>query len=140
MVALLLRNMGRIAVGSAVGLCARPVCQGSMGTRSGRAIPYTNIDNRVVAKVLIAADDGVALLILEAHARAARGSRVETVEVLDGGDDGLGGVMGVDLDPHGYARTVLMGVLNQLELDGPRDGWLVVLRLSKLHDAGVSTH
>lgn len=111
-----------------------------MGARSGRTVANTNIDDRVVAEILISANNGIALLILEAHARAACGSRVEAVEVLDGGDDGLGGVMRVDLDPHGYARTVLVGILHQLELDGARDGGLVVLGLNELHDAGVATH
>lgn len=111
-----------------------------MRTRGRRTIPDPNIHDRVVTEVLISANDSIALLILKAHARAARGSRVETIEILDGGDDGLRGVMRVNLDPHRYARTVLVGILDQLKFDGPRNGGLMELGLRKLHDAGVSTH
>lgn len=111
-----------------------------MGARSGRAIADTDINDRIVTEVLISADDGVALLILKAHARAACGSWIEAVEVLDGGDNRFGGVMRVDLDPHRNARTVLVGVLHQLELDGARDGGLVILGWNELHDPGVATH
>lgn len=93
-----------------------------------------------MAEVLVATNNRVALLILKAHAGASCLSRVETVEVLDGRDDGLSRVMRVDLDPHGYARPVLVGVLDQLELDGTGNGGLVVLGMYKVHDAGGSAH
>lgn len=111
-----------------------------MGTRSGRTIADTNINDRVVTEVLVSADDGVALLIFKAHTRAACWGGVEAVEVLDSRDDGLGGVMRVDLDPHRDARTVLVGILDQLELDRAGDGGLVILGRNKFHDAGVATH
>lgn len=111
-----------------------------MGPRSRRTIADTNIDDRVVTKVLVTANDGVTLLILETHARAACGSRIEAVEVLDSGDDGLSSVMRVDLNPHRNARTVLVGIFDQLKLDGAWNGGLVVLGLNELHNAGVATH
>lgn len=111
-----------------------------MGPRSGRTIADTNIDDRVVTEVLVTADDSITLLILKTHARAACGSRIEAIEVLDGGDDRLRGVMRVYLNPHRYARTVLVGILDQLKLDGTWNSGLVVLRLNELHNAGVATH
>lgn len=48
--------------------------------------------------------------------------------------------MRVDLDPHGYPRSVLVGVFDELELDGAGNGRRCVLRLCELHDAGVSAH
>jgi hypothetical protein len=74
---------------------------GGVWARSGRTIADSHVHNRVVAEVLIPSDDGVAVLILEADAGTARGAWVQTIEVLDGGDDGLCCVMGVDLYPHG---------------------------------------
>lgn len=111
-----------------------------MGSRSGRTIADANIDYRIVTKVLISADDGVALLILETHARAACGSRIKTIEILDGGNDRLSGVMRVDLNPHRNARTILVGILDQLKLDGAWNGGLVVLGLNELHNACVTAH
>lgn len=142
MLALLLRTVGRVPVGSVVGLFAGAIRRRNMRSRGRRTVPNANVNDRVVAEVLISADDGVALLILKAHPGAACGSRVEAVEVLDGGNNGLGGVMRVDLDPHRYARPVLVRVLNQLELDRPGDrGCLVrVSGLCELHDGSVSTH
>lgn len=110
-----------------------------MGPRGRRTISDTHVHNRVVTEVLVAANDGVTLVVLEAHARAASRGGVQAIEVLDGGNDGLSGVVGEDLDPHGYPRPVLVRVLDELELDRPRDSGLPVLWLSKLHDAPVST-
>lgn len=132
--------MAGIAILGVIRLCAGLSCQCSMGARGRGTVPNTDIDNRVVAEVLVAANDGVTLVVLEAHARAAGRSRVQAIEVLDGGDDGLSCVVGVDLDSHGYPRPVLVRVFDELELDGPRDRGLLVLWLCELHDGGISTH
>lgn len=47
-------------------------------------------------KVLEARDERVAMTVLEDDASAL----VQTVEVLDGGNDGVGRIMRVDVDSH----------------------------------------
>lgn len=111
-----------------------------MWARGGRTISNTDVDNRVMAKVLVATNDGITLVILETHTRAASLSGVETIEVLDSGNNRLSGIVRVDLDPHGYPRPILVRVLDELELDGSRDSMLLVLWLCELHDSCVSTH
>lgn len=141
MLALLLRPVGRVTICSMVRRSNRAVRRrGVVGTRCRRVIPNADIHNRVVAEVLVATNDSVALFILKAHARAPCLGRIETVEVLDGRNDRLGSVMRVDLDPHGYARPVLVRVLDQLELDGPGNGGLVILGVYEVHDGGVPAH
>lgn len=140
MLTLLLGTMDRIAILRIVGRRAGAIRQGGRRTRSRGPVSHANVDHRVVTEVLVATDDGITLIVLEADAWAGCGGGIQAVEVLDSGYDGLSGVMRVDLDPHGYPRTVLVRVLDQLELDGAGDGRLCVLRLRELHDAGVSAH
>lgn len=140
MLALLLGAVDRITILRIVRRCGGAICQGGRRTRSRGPVSDTNIDNRVVTEVLVPTDDGITLIVLEADARAGCGGGIQAVEVLDSGDDGLSGVMRVDLNPHGYPRSVLVGVFDELELDGAGDGRLCVLRLCELHDAGVSAH
>lgn len=111
-----------------------------MWPRGRRTVPNTHINNRVMAEVLVAANNGVSLVVLKAHTRAASRSGVQAIEVLDGGNDGLSSIVGEDLDSHRYPRPVLVRVLDELELDGPRDRGLLVMWLSELHDSCVSTH
>lgn len=140
MLALLLRPMSSVAV-CMVRLSTRAVRRRSIvRTRSGRVIPNADIYDRVVAEVLVATNDSVALFILKTHAGTPCLGRVETVEVLDGGDDRLGSVMWVDLHPHGNARPVLVRVLDQFELHRPGNGGLVVLGVDEVHDGGVPAH
>lgn len=98
---LLLRALDGEAILGIEGLGARLARLSSVWTRSGRAIADSHVHNRVVPEVLIPSDDGVPMLVLEADAGAACGARVQAIEVLDGGDDGLSGVVRVDLYPHG---------------------------------------
>lgn len=138
-VGLLVGAMDRICILRVIGLCARRTCQRTLWAWGRRTVPNTNIDDRIVSEVLVSADDGVAVLVLEADTGAACLGRIETVEVLDGGDDGLSGVVRVYLHPHWYARSVLVRVLDQFEFDGAGDGRRSVLGLDKLHGAGFSS-
>ena len=67
----------------------------------------SDVDDHIVVKVFISRDKGVAILVLKADAFGAGRASIQTVEILDGCDDGLGVVMGEDLHPHGQARTIL---------------------------------
>lgn len=130
-----------IPIWHVVGLCGGPICDRSMlWARSSRIVANTHVDGGVLAKVLVAPDDGVALLVFETDAGAGCGGRVQAVEILDSGDDGLSGVVGVNLYTHRYARAILMRVLDQFELDVASDGW-GVLGLCELHDGGgIAAH
>ena len=57
-------------------------------------------DGHAIIEVLVAGDQGVGPAVLEGDAADAAGALVEAVEVLDGGDDGIGRVMGMDVDSH----------------------------------------
>lgn len=137
---MLLSPVARIAILCIIRLCSWLSCQCGVWARSGRTVSNTHVYNRVVAEVLVAANDGVTLVVLEAHARAAGRRGVQAIEILDSGNNGLGGIVRVDLHSHGYPRPVLMRVLDELELDGPRDRGLLVLWLCELHDSWISTH
>lgn len=114
-----------IAVGARLGTVAihgwrRPVVARGKGTRrQRRLLNDADVDNHVAAEVLVARNHGVAGLVLEADALGACWARVQAVEVLDCGDDGVGGIMGVDLHTHGQARRSMRRVRrDQLEADG----------------------
>lgn len=100
---------------------------GELGWSLRHLLDDADVDDHVVAEVLVAGDEGVALLVLKAHALGARRARVEAVEVLDRRHDGLGGVVRVDGDTHGEARTTLRRLeRHELEFDilgvGPAGG------------------
>ena len=59
---------------------------------------HSYINHHVVSEVLVSRNEGIALLVFEAHTLSS--PFVEAVEVLDGGDDRVGGVMGEDLNSH----------------------------------------
>jgi hypothetical protein len=75
----------------------------------------TNIDCHVVPQVFIPSDEGVSAVVFEAHTTG--GSLIDTIKILDGGHDGIGGIMREDLDSHRDSRTNL-GVLIQQQLKG----------------------
>lgn len=64
---------------------------------------HVDVDDHAGLKVLVARYEDVFILILEDQA----GALVQTIEVLDGGDDGGGVVVGRDHDSHGQTSTVL---------------------------------
>lgn len=66
----------------------------------------SDVNHHVVAEVLVSRDQGIALLILEADSLGACWAGVEAIEILDGCDDGVGGIMGIDLDSHRQARAI----------------------------------
>lgn len=77
------------------------------GWISGQLLIDPDVDGHVVMEVFISRDEGVALLILEAHALGPGRASIQAVEILYGCDDRLGVVMRVDLHSHRQARPVL---------------------------------
>ena len=71
----------------------------------------TNIYNHVVLEIVITRDKSIAALVLETHAFG--GSFVETVEVLDSGNDGVGGIMWEYLHPHGQSSPMIVSAVEQ---------------------------
>ena len=66
---------------------------------------YPDIYYHIVPEVFVSRDQCIALVILEAHALGS--SLVEAVEVLDRGDDRVGGVMREDLDSHRQTCAII---------------------------------
>lgn len=54
-----------------------------------------------MSEIFVPSNEGCPFLVLEAHAQAAIWTWVEAIEVLDRGDNGIGGIMGVDVNSHG---------------------------------------
>lgn len=71
----------------------------AIGFRVGMNGDDPNIYRHVVSQILIPCYEGGAMLILEAD--PAGSAVIDTVKILDGRDDRIGGIMRVDLDTHG---------------------------------------
>jgi len=91
----MLRPLGRVAVGVVVGSTKSSV---EIGAK--RLIDDTHANYHVVCKVLIPGDHGIAVLIFKTDTLGNARPRVEAIEILDGCDDGIGRIMGID----GYAQ------------------------------------
>ena len=63
----------------------------------------------------------MASVILKTDALGDGWAGIKAVEILDGCDDGIGGVVGEDGDPEGQARTILGGI-GEHELKGDMFG------------------
>ena len=74
---------------------------------STQLFEYSHIDNHVVAKVFVSRNESVSILVFKAHALRSGRSRVQTIEVFDGCDNGVSRIMRVDLHSHRQARTIL---------------------------------
>lgn len=81
----------------------------------------SNVDDHTIMKVLVSGDEGVPLRILEADPFGSSRSLVEAIKVLDGRDDGIRGVVRIDLHPHGKSSPVIGG-LGEEEFEGDRLG------------------
>ncbi len=53
------------------------------------------------------------MLVLKAHAARDGWARIKAIEVLDRSHNGVGGIMGVNLNTHGQARTELRTLLEE---------------------------
>jgi hypothetical protein len=77
-----------------------------------------NVYNHVVSEVFVLSDEGISLLILEAHAFGTGGPSIEAIEILDRCDNRVGSIMREDLHTHREARTILGGFREEeLECD-----------------------
>lgn len=76
---------------------------------------HSDIDSHAVLEVLVPGNECVAILVLKAN--AAGGAFVDPIEIFDRSDDGVGSVMGIDLDPHWNASPHLRGLVEQ-QLEG----------------------
>ena len=80
------------------------------GRRNRRLLNDTNIYRHAIAEVLVTGNEGCSLIVLKADAFGAGGTRIQTVEILDGCHNGVGSVMWVNAHSHGQARTILRRV------------------------------
>lgn len=72
---------------------------------------HSNMDDHVVPKVLVSGDEGVSLCILEADAFCS--PFVQSVEVLDRGNNGICGIVGEYLYPHRQPCSIVGRTIEQ---------------------------
>jgi hypothetical protein len=77
-----------------------------------------HVYNHVVPEILVAGDEGIALLIFKTDASGTRGTRIEAIEILHSCDYGVSGIVGEYLHTHRQARSILGGLREEeLECD-----------------------
>jgi hypothetical protein len=82
--------------------------------RIGRALlKDSDVDDHVVAEILVPCDEGVSILILKTNPLRSGRTRVKPIKVLYSGHNGVGSVMRINLHTHGQARTILGGIHEQ---------------------------
>ncbi len=92
-----------------------------------------NVDIHLISEVLVSSDEGVAMFVLKADTKGSTRTIVKTVEVLNGGDDGLCSIVLIYLYSHRKTRLELWVVGDQeLECDVLR--WELGVWGWKLHD------
>lgn len=138
---------GREHLEGLVKMGTRPTRRGCWLVRSRRVIVCVgvlwrdaDIDDHAVLKVLEPCNEEVTMAVLEDDASAL----IETIEVLDGGDDGVGSVVRIYVDSHGQPGLVSRRLGQQqlkanvlgLDLLGGRHGVMRRPRLS----AGIHIH
>jgi hypothetical protein len=86
----------------------------AVGRGIGRALlKDSDVDDHVVAEVLVPCDEGISILILKTNPLRSGRTGVEPIKVLDSGHNGVGSIMRVNLHTHGQARTILGGIHEQ---------------------------
>jgi hypothetical protein len=76
----------------------------------GNVFSNTDVYYHAVLEVLVACDQGAAVFVLETDAIAV----VETIEVLDGGDDGVCRIVWVYIHPYGQSCPLLRGFVQEV--------------------------
>lgn len=84
----------------------------------GRLLDNPDVDYHVVSEILISRNQSIALFVLETDSLRAGWARVQAIEILDRSDNGVRGIMRINLDTHGQARAVLRRICEEkLECD-----------------------
>lgn len=87
---------------------------------------HPHVDRHIIPQVLIPCDEGGAMFILETDTTGML--VIDPIEVLDRRHDGVGSIMRIDLDSHGYPSSNLGGFIEQ-QLKGDVLGHRVLVDL-----------
>lgn len=104
--------MVRVAIGVVVG-----ATESSVEIWTKRLVDDAHPNYHVVGEVLISGDHGIAIFVFEANPLGDARARVETIEILDGCDDGIGGIMWVDEHTQGQTGLIWRMLKDEDELN-----------------------